>query len=199
MATTMIMAEFFTTMMTAITCQVLLSPIPEPSTIKILFIYFSSNCILFSYLALTSIGILQIIVRQFSLNAVFLLTAFILTAFRRLYFSSLSHILGPKRFALTKLFIANEFRHGRASHTIEALHQQYKSDVVRIGPNEVSVINADAIAKIFLGKFPRGTFYEIGAINGEVNLNVTRDYGKHTPVSVFDTCADLKSSCESNT
>ncbi|TGO51495.1 hypothetical protein BCON_0160g00200 [Botryotinia convoluta] len=175
------MAETFTTMMAAIAYQVLLSPIPEPSTIKVISIYFSSNCVLFLYLTFTSTGIFEVIIHLFTSNATFLLTAIILTAFRRLYFSPLSHIPGPARFALTKLFIANEYRLGRTSHTIEALHKQYKSDVVRIGPNEVSIINADAVTKVFSGKYPRGTFYEIGAINGEVNVNTTRDYGKHTP------------------
>ncbi|KAI9651077.1 hypothetical protein NHQ30_001114 [Ciborinia camelliae] len=186
------MAETFTTMMVAIACQVLLSPIPQPSTIKIISAYFLSNCILFSYLALTSTGILQLIIHHFSLNIIFLLTAFILTAFRRVYFSPLSHIPGPARFALTKLFIANEYRLARTSHTIENFHQKYKSDVIRIGPNEVSVINSDAVAKIFGGKYPRGTFYEIGAINGGLNLNTTGDYGKHTPVSAFDIRVHLK-------
>ncbi|KAF7854777.1 hypothetical protein EAF04_010345 [Stromatinia cepivora] len=175
------MADTFTTMMVAIGCQALLSPIPEPSTLRIISAYLSTNCILFSYLTFTRTGILQVIIQFSSLNAIFLLTAFILTAFRRLYFSPLSHIPGPTRFALTKLFIANEYRLGRTSHTIEALHQRYKSDVVRIGPNEVSVVNVDAVAKVFEGKYPRGTFYEIGAVNGEFNLNTTRDYGKHTP------------------
>ncbi|KAF7876990.1 uncharacterized protein EAF02_008210 [Botrytis sinoallii] len=174
------MAETFTTMMAAIACQVLLSPIPEPSTLKVISIYLSSNCILFLYLTFTSTGIFQVIIHLFTSNATFLLTAIILTAFRRLYFSPLSHIPGPARFALTKLFIANEYRLGRTSHTIEALHKQYESDVVRIGPNEVSIINADAVTKVFSGKYPRGTFYEVGAINGELNLNTTRDYGKHT-------------------
>ncbi|KAF5870852.1 putative benzoate 4-monooxygenase cytochrome p450 protein [Botrytis fragariae] len=174
------MAETFTTMMAAIACQVLLSPIHEPSTLKVISVYFLSNCVIFLYLTFTSTGIFQVIIHLFTLNITFLLTAIILTAFRRLYFSPLSHIPGPARFALTKLFIANEFRLGRTSYTIEALHKQYKSDVVRIGPNEVSIINADAVTEVFSGKYPRGTFYEIGAINGEVNLNTTRDYGKHT-------------------
>ncbi|TGO42003.1 hypothetical protein BHYA_0013g00060 [Botrytis hyacinthi] len=174
------MAETFTTMMAAIACHVLLSPIPEPSTIKVISIYFSSNCVLFLYLTFTSTGIFQAIIHLLTSNATFLLTAIILTAFRRLYFSPLSHVPGPARFALTKLFIVNEYRLGRTSHTIEDLHKKYKSDVVRIGPNEVSIINADAVSKIFSGKYPRGTFYEIGAINGDVNLNTTRDYGKHT-------------------
>ncbi|KAF7948150.1 uncharacterized protein EAE97_003561 [Botrytis byssoidea] len=174
------MAETFTSMMAAIACQFLLSPVPEPSTIKVISIYFSSNCILLFYLIFTSTRIFQVIIHLFTSNATFLLTAIILTAFRRLYFSPLSHIPGPARFALTKLFIANEYRLGRTSHTIEALHKKYKSDVVRIGPNEVSITNADAVLRVFWGKYPRGTFYEIGAINGEVNLNTTRDYGKHS-------------------
>ncbi|APA13544.1 hypothetical protein sscle_11g083140 [Sclerotinia sclerotiorum 1980 UF-70] len=175
------MAEILTTMVVATGCQALLSPIPEPSTIIIISTYLSTNCILFPYFIFTKAGMLQAIIHLSSLNAIFILTAFILTAFRRLYFSPLSHIPGPRRFALSKLFIANEYRLGRTFHTVEALHRKYKSDVVRIGPNDVSVVNVDAVAKIFAGKYPRGTLYEVGAINGELALNTTRDYGKHTP------------------
>lgn len=39
----------------------------------------------------------------------------------------------------------------------------------------------DAVEKIYRGKYPRGTFYEVGAINGAYNLNTQRNYEVHTP------------------
>jgi hypothetical protein len=177
------MAETITAASLAIGCQVYLSPIPEPSTLKIVSAYFSGNLVLFLFLLRGGLGIFQTTTKLTYLNVVFLLTATIFTLIRRLYFSPLSHIPGPSQFALTKLFLANEYFQGRASLTTRALHQKYQTDVVRIGPNEVSVVNVDTISKLYSGKYPRGTFYEIAAINEEANLNTTRDYAKHTPVS----------------
>ncbi|PQE04137.1 hypothetical protein CJF31_00003232 [Rutstroemia sp. NJR-2017a BVV2] len=166
------MAETITAASLAIVCQVYLSPIPEPSTLKIVSTYFSGNLVLFLYLLRGGLGIFQSTTKLTYLNVVFLLTATIFTLIRRLYFSPLSHIPGPSRFALTKLFLANEYFQGRASLTTRALHQEYQTDVVRIGPNEVSVVNVDAISKLYSGKYPRGTFYEMVQ---EIMRNILRE------------------------
>ncbi|KAM3077399.1 hypothetical protein ACMFMG_006746 [Clarireedia jacksonii] len=175
------MADTIAAVALAVVCQVYLSPIPEPSTLKIVSTYFLGNFVLLLYLLRGGLRIIQSTTKLVHFNVVFLLAAITLTAVRRLYFSPLSHIPGPSRFALTKLFFANEYFQGRASLTTRALHQEYQADVVRIGPNEVSVVNADTISKLYSGKYPRGTFYEMGAVNGELNLNSTRDYAQHTP------------------
>ena len=70
---------------------------------------------------------------------------------------------------------------GRASLTHKKLYAQYGSDFIRVGPDEVCINNVEAIAKIYKGKYTRDPFYEMGAINGEFNLNTTRDYTNHTP------------------
>ncbi|KAJ5729914.1 cytochrome P450 [Penicillium malachiteum] len=169
---------------TAVILQKLLSPIPEVSTTKVLSSYIIVN-----------VGLLLYILKAGSestlsvesgpniprLNAIFLSTAIVSTAVHRLFFSPLSSFPGPKLAALSKLWGANEARHGRTTETLRALHKKYNAEIIRTGPNEVSINNADAISKIFRGKYPRGSFYELRATNGELNINTTRDYAKHGP------------------
>lgn len=177
--------EILTAVTAAVAAQVYLSPIPEVKTVKVVKAYFAANCALVLYLLFSkshsSSYLTDVITSCISLNLAFDLTAIILTAIRRFYFSPLSKFPGPNLAAITKLWEANEFRLGHGARTHKRLHQQYGSDFVRIGPNEVSIDNVDAVAKIFAGKYTRGTFYEVGAMNGEFNLNTTRDNSKHTP------------------
>lgn len=161
----------------AVTAQSYLSPIPEVSTTKVLTTYLLSNLSLLAYLLFTHTNP---ITNFLTLNAIFLSTATILTLIRRLYFSPLSRFPGPKYLALSNIFKAHIYFTGRGSSTILALHKRY-GNIVRIGPNELSIIDVDAVEKVFKGKYPRGTFYEVGAINGEVNLNTVREYDLHTP------------------
>lgn len=163
----------------AIAAQIYLSPIPEVSTVGVVGAYLAGNAILLTYLLLYTQNIISVFAQYLTLNAIFLITAITLTLIRRLYFSPLSHFPGPKLAAASKLWDANEFRLGQASVTYRALHEKYASDVVRIGPNEVSLRNVDAVEKIYRGKYVRGTFYEVGRLNGEFNLNTRRDYKFH--------------------
>lgn len=163
-----------------VVAQLYVSPIPEVSTTKVLAAYFTANCAVLSYLLISSRYRATVVSDFFFLNFIFLSTAWSVTAIRRLYFSPLSKFPGPKFAALTKLWDANEFRLGREPVTVKRIHAQY-GDIIRIGPNDVSISNVDAIAKIYNGKYPRGSFYEIGAINGDFNVNSTRDYKNHTP------------------
>jgi len=165
-----------------IATQVYLSLIPEVPTIKVLQGYIFQNIILLAYLfnSSSSSPLISVILLQFwTLNIIFLLAAFTLTAIRRLFFSPLTKFPGPKLAALSKIWAANEFRLGRHSLTVKNLHKKYNSDIVRIGPNEVSIRNVDAVEKIYKGRYTRGTFFEVGMLNGELNLNSTRDYRFH--------------------
>lgn len=164
----------------AIGAQLYISPIPEVSTIKVLVTYLSANAAVLSFLISTS-NIIYSILRFITLNLIFLLTATILTLIRRLYFSPLSSFSGPRLAALSNLYKANIYRTGRGAKVLLELHEEYSSDIVRIGPNELSIRNVDAVEKIYRGKYPRGTFYEVGAINGAYNLNTQRNYEIHTP------------------
>ena len=164
------------------------SPIPEFSTIKYILGYLTGNILLVSYIISSTFShlptgpaITSTLYSTLTTNLIFVSTCTLLTLTRRLYFSNLTRFPGPKLAALSKLWSANEYRHGRASVTLRALHEKYKSDFVRIGPRELSINCVEAVEKIYKGKYVRGTFYEVGAANKEVNLNTARDYSVHTP------------------
>lgn len=159
----------------ATAAQVYISPIPEISTVKVVVTYLSGSIALLIYL-LFHTPVSTSLTQFFVLNTIFLATFTTLTLIRRLYFHPLTNIPGPKLAACSKLWEANEFRLGRASLTHKALHKKYDSDFVRIGPNELSVRCVEAVEKIYKGRYTRGTFYEVGALNGEFNLNTRRDY-----------------------
>jgi hypothetical protein len=159
----------------AIVAQTYISPIPEVSTVKVVVTYFTANITLLSYL-LFRVSFSTALNQCLGLNTTFLLTFITLTLIRRLFFHPLAQFPGPKLAACSKLWEANEFRLGRASLTHKALHKKYDSDFVRIGPNEVSVRCVEAVEKIYKGRYTRGTFYEVGAVNGEFNLNTKRSY-----------------------
>jgi hypothetical protein len=156
----------------AIAAQLYISPIPEVSTVKVLVTYFSLNTALLLYLLTSTSQIVSSLSRFTSLNFIFLSTATTLTFIRRLYFSPLSSFPGPKLAALSNFYKANAYRTGRGAKVLLELHEKYNSDIVRVGPNELSIRNVDAIEKIYKGKYPRGRAY---------NLNTQRNYEVHTP------------------
>ncbi|KAH8658756.1 hypothetical protein BGZ60DRAFT_383197 [Tricladium varicosporioides] len=163
----------------AIAAQTYLSPIKEPSTEKVLLSYLGGNLVLLYCLQLYNNHIGENFLRFTILNLTFLTTAIVLTLLRRLYFSPLSRIPGPPVAALSKLWVSNEYRHGRAARTFRALHKYYNSDIVRIGPNEVILTNADAVEKLYKGKYGRGSSLEIGRVVGTDSLVTQRDYAIH--------------------
>jgi hypothetical protein len=171
----------FTVITVAITAQIYFSTIPEVPTLNYIFSYFTGNVLLLTYLIFSSLPISQFLIRFTTLNTAFLSTATSLTLIRRLYFSPLSKFPGPRAAALSKLWEANEFRKGITTSTLQALHEEYKSDIIRTGPNELSISNVDAVEKIYKGKYKRGPFYELGMMNGEFNLNTTRNNADHSP------------------
>ncbi|PYH95621.1 hypothetical protein BO71DRAFT_428883 [Aspergillus ellipticus CBS 707.79] len=66
-----------------------------------------------------------------------------------------------------------------AHASLKELHDKYNADIVRTGPNELSINNVEAVEISYGGKYPRGYLYEFRAANGELNANTTRRYGKH--------------------
>lgn len=65
---------------------------------------------------------------------------------------------------------------------VRDLHRHYKSPIVRIGPNEVSVSSVDAIVPLYSRGLPhrtRGPVYELWKFQGDVSLITTRDNNVH--------------------
>jgi hypothetical protein len=164
--------------------HLVVSSLVEPSTVKILLTYSAANVALISFLVAgaTQQSYFRLIsstaISFLALNTIFLLTSTALTLIRRAFLSPLSSTPGPRIAALSKLWAANEYRHGRAEKTYRRPHEEYKSDFVRIGPNEVSIRCVEAIEKIYKGKYKRGTFYEVSALTGVPTVNNWRGYYK---------------------
>lgn len=173
-------ASILTAGAVAIAAQVYLSPIPEVSSIRVLATFSIVNIALSLYI-ISSVPLLTAIARIWILNTTFLVTAFSLTLVRRAFFSPLSAFPGPRLYALSIFFKANLYRTGKGGYALLDLHKKYNSDIIRIGPNELSIRDVEAVERLYKGKYPRGTSYDVAKVGGAANLNTTRDYKIHTP------------------
>jgi hypothetical protein len=160
--------------------QVIISPLHEPSTVKILLIYALGTIVLSLRLFFTTLSLSSTTSHIFFLNTSFFSTFILLTLIRRVYFSPLSRFPGPKIAACTKLWLANEFHHGRTSDTVRELHKMH-GDIVRVAPAEISVNSVEGVEMIYKGKYLRGSLYEIASLIGADSVITTRDYAKHGP------------------
>ncbi|KZP25850.1 hypothetical protein FIBSPDRAFT_949968 [Athelia psychrophila] len=81
------------------------------------------------------------------------------SAYRLSPFHPLANYPGPVLAKLSKLTLAWKMYRGRQHLYYQELHKQY-GDIVRVGPNELSINRADAIAPV-LGNsgLPRGVFW----------------------------------------
>ncbi|KAL0576546.1 hypothetical protein V5O48_005438 [Marasmius crinis-equi] len=79
----------------------------------------------------------------------------------------LANIPGPLIFKTTNLWRVYICWSGLQHHTLKALHDQYGS-IVRTGPNEISIINGEAVKSI-LGSdgLPKGPAYLAGKVAGQ--------------------------------
>jgi hypothetical protein len=157
--------------------QQVLSRIHEVPTRKALALYITSNVLLTAFNPITSLP------KIFLQNAVFLSVLILLTAIRRLFFHPLCALPTPSRLAaLTKIHEAYVNSKGQLAPRLRALHRQY-GDVVRIGPNEVSINNVAAIPALYARGLPydnRGPHYDTGKMVSEPNLHTTRHTPTHT-------------------
>ncbi|KAJ6502030.1 cytochrome P450 [Mycena sanguinolenta] len=72
----------------------------------------------------------------------------------------LASIPGPMVYKITKLWSAWVCSGGDQHQVIKALHDKY-GPFLRTGPNEVSIIHADAVKAVLgIGGFPKGQYYE---------------------------------------
>jgi hypothetical protein len=81
-------------------------------------------------------------------------------ALYRLFFHPLRKYPGPFLARLSKLWLASVCRDGETLRVVRELHKKY-GDIVRIGPNELSFANADAIPIIYSPRphLVKGTWY----------------------------------------
>ncbi|KAJ5721376.1 uncharacterized protein N7483_009310 [Penicillium malachiteum] len=84
-----------------------------------------------------------------------------------LYIHPLSKVPGPKIAAFTSLWLAYHTYIGDECTVVFNLHRKYGS-VLRVGPNEVDISNADAIEPIYItrGGFPKSSAYSKFDIDG---------------------------------
>ncbi|KAF7310073.1 hypothetical protein MIND_00380500 [Mycena indigotica] len=72
----------------------------------------------------------------------------------------LAHVPGPFAARISKYWSFKLLLSGEKHRVLKELHDKY-GDVVRTGPNEVSMVHADAIREVFgTGGFQKGPFYE---------------------------------------
>lgn len=69
------------------------------------------------------------------------------------FWSPLAGIPGPFAASLSRLWLVQQSRAGKMHRTMIDLHSRH-GEIVRIGPNEVSVTNPEVIKKIY-GLLPR--------------------------------------------
>jgi hypothetical protein len=174
-------APMLLTISAAVAVHSIVSPIPELRTELYVLPYIAANLIFTTHLILQHVAYSAILFSLMATNITFLLTSATLTIAHRLLLSPLRKFPGPKLAAVSGLWNANECRLGRASKTHRALHQHFKSDIVRIGPNELSINNVDAIDKFYGGKYLRGNLNQVFNISGGDNIATLRDHKIHGP------------------
>ncbi|KAI0506313.1 cytochrome P450 [Xylaria bambusicola] len=172
-------ASPLTVVLVAFAINCLVSPIPEVSTELYVFPYIAINLAFYFHLCSRSYAQYHILTSIGSANSIFLTSSAIISIVRRLFFSPLRKFPGPKLAAVSGLWNAIEAGLGRASRTHKALHEKYTSDIIRIGPNELSINSVDAIEKLYGGKYIRGTFNQVFNIPGGENVATLRDQKLH--------------------
>ncbi|KAK6330815.1 hypothetical protein TWF718_003014 [Orbilia javanica] len=164
----------------ALVSCLLVAPIPEARTIEILFGYGILNFVYLGTLLMTQVDTSIIIEYWLLPNLTYLATCTVLTLIRRLFISPLRNFPGVTSAAVSNYWMAKELGAGTFSKSVRDLHRQFDAPVVRTGPNEVSVNDAEAIVKIYSGKYQRGSFYEAGKLRGQAAIRETRSNYHHT-------------------
>ncbi|KAI0792877.1 high nitrogen upregulated cytochrome P450 monooxygenase 2 [Abortiporus biennis] len=80
--------------------------------------------------------------------AFYSILALSIVGYRLSPFHPLSSYPGPIFCKISKLWLYVQAKDGKQHLYIQALHRRYHSDIVRIGPNEVSIIEPDALADV---------------------------------------------------
>ncbi|KAI0344596.1 high nitrogen upregulated cytochrome P450 monooxygenase 1 [Trametopsis cervina] len=135
-------------------------------------------------------GVVYIVRAHFTTFLGAVLTTFIsfwslIVAFTIAYRLSPLHPLakypGPLLCKISNGWIAFVASRGKAHIYVNELHKKYNSDIIRTGPNEVSVTN-EGIASAVLGPkgLPRGPYYQTRIHEAGTSLDGLRDQALHT-------------------
>ena len=91
----------------------------------------------------------------------FVVAALLFPVIYRLFFHPIRHVPGPFYASISSLFLHTICFLGNESRVIRALHRRYRTPVLRIGPNTVSVADSSAINDIYVSKggFPKDARY----------------------------------------
>ncbi|KND87186.1 Tryprostatin B 6-hydroxylase [Tolypocladium ophioglossoides CBS 100239] len=125
-----------------------------------------------------SLTIRQAAVECLAIDAAYAAALFSSILFFRLFCSPLRHVPGPLHLRFTKLTHMLDIAHRRNYEILHDLHLKY-GDVVRTGPNEVTVFGLEAYSQVHgpQSKCGRAAYYNI--VHPMVSLDTTRDEEVH--------------------
>lgn len=114
------------------------------------------------------------------LNTSYITVLFTSIAFYRLFLHPLRRFPGPRMAALTKWWQVTLVAEGHTPRAIAALHAKH-GDIVRIGPNELSIRDAAAIPQILglAGKMEKGPWYLGSFAKKGQSVHAIRDIKSH--------------------
>lgn len=95
----------------------------------------------------------------------------------RLFLHPLSHIPGPLPARITSLYLYTICYLGIECRLIEHYHRKYKTSVLRVAPNAVSISDGAALHTIYVASsgFPKATRYENFKVGGVHTIFSSRD------------------------
>ncbi|THH32433.1 hypothetical protein EUX98_g1786 [Antrodiella citrinella] len=109
-----------------------------------------------------------------------------ITVYRLSPFHPLARYPGPLRLKLSSYFVYKMGQTGQRHRYIQKLHEQYASDTIRIGPNQLSIRDVTAISSIMgtkgLSKGPGESlnpFLRASALNHYIAYDGRASYDKH--------------------
>lgn len=104
-------------------------------------------------------------------------SALLLLGVHRLYVHPLRHVPGPAFASLTPLFLYLICYLGVEGRVIRYLHRRYRTPVLRVGPNSVSISDSSALREIYIanGGFPKDDRYANFNLGPIVSIFSARD------------------------
>ncbi|KAI9370226.1 cytochrome P450 [Aspergillus egyptiacus] len=131
-----------------------------------------------------------------------LLTLIASISFYRLYLSPLSHIPGPPFACVSSLFLYAICYWGIEGRILRYYHQRYKTPVLRIAPNSVSLSTAEALHPVYIagGGLPKDARYRNFRVEGHDTIFSTlgpayRDLRAKAVLPLFAP-SRIRASCE---